>query len=127
MPHIRIETLAGWAGARRAEVMDAVQRALVEALRLPAGERHMLLQEHDPACWALPSTHGPRYTRIEIAMFPGRSTDAKRRLYQALVRALEGVGVPAGDVEVVLLEIARENWGLRGGQAACDIDFAKQG
>ena len=33
------------------------------------------------------------------------------------------MGTPAGDVSVVLLEPPMENWGIRGGKAASDVDL----
>ena len=36
---------------------------------------------------------------------------------------LEAFGVPAQDVKVALIDVPRENWGIRGGQAACDVDL----
>jgi phenylpyruvate tautomerase PptA (4-oxalocrotonate tautomerase family) len=70
-----------------------------------------------------PRAFGEKFTRIEITMFTGRSLDAKRKLYKAIVRNLEPFGVPANDVKIVPVEVPPENWGLRGGRAACDVDL----
>ncbi|HEV8642811.1 MAG TPA: tautomerase family protein [Methylomirabilota bacterium] len=56
-------------------------------------------------------------------MFRGRSLDAKRRLYQALVKNLGGLGVPPADSKIILLEPPMENWGIRGGQMATEVDL----
>ena len=37
--------------------------------------------------------------------------DAKRTLYQAIVRNLAPLGVPALDIKITLIETAPENWG----------------
>ena len=63
-----------------------------------------------------------KVTLIGIDLFSGRSIEAKRRLYQAIVKNLAVFDVPADHVKVVLREIPRENWGI-GGAAACDIDI----
>jgi phenylpyruvate tautomerase PptA (4-oxalocrotonate tautomerase family) len=60
---------------------------------------------------------------IEITMFAGRSIAAKRALYQAVVRRLAAFDVPPEDVKILLRELPPENVGLRGGQAASDIDI----
>jgi phenylpyruvate tautomerase PptA (4-oxalocrotonate tautomerase family) len=60
---------------------------------------------------------------ISIDAFAGRSTAAKRRLYMAIVNGLESLGVPKDHIKVLLREIPKENWGIRGGQAACDVDL----
>jgi phenylpyruvate tautomerase PptA (4-oxalocrotonate tautomerase family) len=56
-------------------------------------------------------------------MFAGRSRRAKRLLYQALVRNLGKLGIAPADVFVVLHEPPVENWGIRGGQMASEVDL----
>ncbi|WP_394816944.1 tautomerase family protein, partial [Streptomyces lonegramiae] len=48
---------------------------------------------------------------------------AKRNLYREIVTRLEAVGIPADHITIVLRESALENWGVRGGQAACDVSL----
>ena len=59
-------------------------------------------------------------------MFAGRSQQAKRRPYQALVRNFGDLGVASTDVMVVLHEPPMENWGIRGGQMAREVDLGFQ-
>lgn len=60
-------------------------------------------------------------------MFPGQSLEAKRKLYAALVRNLEErPGIPPEAVLVVLHEPAMECWGIRGGNAATDVELGFQ-
>jgi len=56
-------------------------------------------------------------------MFSGRSMGAKRALYQAIVRNLAALDVPPHDIKITLIEIPPENWGLRGGMPASEIDL----
>jgi len=58
---------------------------------------------------------------VTIAAFSGRSLDAKRALYKTIADRLEALGIPRLDVFIVLHEIPKENWGLRGGIAGCDV------
>ena len=53
----------------------------------------------------------------------GRSLEAKRALYQAIVRRLEALGTPPKDVFVVLHEPPMQNWGIRGGLPASEVDL----
>ena len=53
----------------------------------------------------------------------GRSLDAKRNLYRAIVNNLEGLGIPKDHVKILLREIPKENWGIRGGQAGSDVEL----
>ena len=48
---------------------------------------------------------------------------AKRALYQAVVRNLAAFGVPPLDIKITLIETPPENWGLRGGMPASEIDL----
>ncbi|WP_331710104.1 hypothetical protein [Methylomonas koyamae] len=34
---------------------------------------------------------------------------------------LEPFGIPPDHVKILLREIPKENWGIRGGQAGCDV------
>jgi phenylpyruvate tautomerase PptA (4-oxalocrotonate tautomerase family) len=44
-------------------------------------------------------------------------------LYRAIVTNLDLLGIPPTCVVIVLNEIAQENWGIRGGTPACDVDL----
>ncbi|WP_243987043.1 tautomerase family protein [Methylobacterium sp. E-046] len=81
------------------------------------------LVEHPVDTFLRPRNVGDRFTRIEICLFRGRSLEAKRNLYRALVEALAAHDVAPEDVKIVLVEVAPEDVGLRGGQAACDVDL----
>ena len=122
MPNTKIETRAGWVTDARA-LIDAVQAALREALQLPEWDRTLRLIEHEADHFAVPPGRGPRYTLVEVTMFSGRSLAAKRALYQAIVRNLGALGVPATDVKITLIEVPPENWGIRGGQPASEVDL----
>jgi phenylpyruvate tautomerase PptA (4-oxalocrotonate tautomerase family) len=60
---------------------------------------------------------------VEIIMFAGRSLDAKCLLCRTLIANLSTLGVPTVEVKVILIEVPPENWGLRGGFPASEIDL----
>ncbi len=122
MPSTRIETRAGWINGRHAEIIEAVQRALVEGIRIPEGDRCVRLLEYPPEAFATPLDRGPHYTLVEISMFAGRSIEAKRRLYAALDRELAPFGVTGPDLKVLVHDEPRENW-ARGALALSDIEL----
>jgi len=105
--------------------MDAVHGALRDAFKLPSTDRNVRLVAH------LPHRSAPRpdlahpelYTLISIDAFTGRSLDAKRALYAGIVGNLEALGIPKDHVVILLREGPAENWGVHGGQAACDVDL----
>lgn len=123
MPLVRIEILKGRPASERRRLLEAVHDALVEAFEIPKDDRTQRLIEHDPENLEIPPGHSENYTLVEITAFPGRSASAKRNLYQAIVRNLGGVGIPADDILILLVEPAMENWGIRGGQPATDVEL----
>lgn len=80
MPSTRIETRAGWLGTRHADLISAVQAALVEGIRIPETDRTIRILEYPSESFAAKPGAGPHYTIVEINMFSGRSIEAKRRL-----------------------------------------------
>ena len=121
MPSTRIETTAGWINGRHADVIAAVQRALVDGIRIPQEDRHIRILEYPAGAMAVPDDRGPRATLIEISMFAGRSIEAKRRLYGALQREMTAFGLGPRDLKVVIHDEPRENWGV-GGIALSDVE-----
>jgi phenylpyruvate tautomerase PptA (4-oxalocrotonate tautomerase family) len=71
----------------------------------------------------VPPGKSENYTLIEITLFAGRSLEAKRALYQAIVKNLGALGIAPDDVFIVLNEVALENWGIRGGVPASEVDL----
>jgi hypothetical protein len=122
MPNTTIETRTGWI-ADASTMIEAVQSALREALHIPERDRTLRLIEHAPDHFAVPPECGPCYTLIEVTMFSSRSLAAKRALYAALVRNLGKLGVPPHDIKITLIEVPPEDWGIRGGQPASEVDL----
>jgi phenylpyruvate tautomerase PptA (4-oxalocrotonate tautomerase family) len=123
MPLVQIEILEGRPAPEEERLLDAVHDALIEAFSVPEDDRTQRIIEHDPENFETPPGTSERYTLIEIIAFPGRSAGAKRRLYEAVVRNLERLGTPATDIFIVLQEPPMENWGIRGGKPANEVDL----
>jgi hypothetical protein len=122
VPNTLIATRSGWI-SDPAAVIEAVQSALREALKIPEDDRTLRLIEHEASHFAVPPGRSEKFTLVEITMFAGRSIAAKRALYQAIVRNLGALGVPSLDIKITLIEVPPENWGLRGGMPASEIDL----
>lgn len=105
-------------------LIEAVQAALVEALKIPETDRTVRLIVHEPHRFAIDPSRDDRFTLITVHLFEGRSINAKSALYAALVRNLGALDIPANHVKTVLNEIPRENWGIRGVPATqIDLGF----
>lgn len=125
MPATLIEIRTRYTPEQEVALIDAVHAALVSAFKIPPEDKTVRLVAHEPhrlAC-SPKLTQPERYTLITIDAFSGRSLDAKRALYQAIVTNLEALGIPKSHVKIVLHEVPKENWGIRGGQAGCDIEL----
>jgi phenylpyruvate tautomerase PptA (4-oxalocrotonate tautomerase family) len=120
----RIEILEGRTPEEKRGMVDAVRAALSEALRAPDDDPAVRLTEYPREQFSLPypDRHSDSYALVEVTMFAGRTMDTKRRLYEAIVRRLGSVDVPANDVVIVLHEPAMENWGVNGGTPASEVD-----
>lgn len=101
-------------GARRPEVSDAVHAALVSAWQLPPEKRFhrfVLAEEGD----VVVPQRGEAYLALEIVCFSGRTQRAKRALIAAMYDDVApALGLSVEDLEIVILESRRENWGIRG-------------
>ena len=125
MPSVFIEVRREYTPDQETAIMEAVHAALRQAFRILPGDRNVRLVAHAPHRFACPPAreHPEAYTHISIDCFAGRSLEAKRALYAAIVANLEPLGIPRDHVKILLREIPRENWGIRGGQAGCDVDL----
>lgn len=92
---------------------------------IPVEDRNLRFVVHEPhRFFVLPHReHSDRATLVTIDCFAGRSLAVKRALYAQIVERLGGLGVPPEDVTVLLRETPRADWGIRGGQAASDVDL----
>lgn len=103
-------------------LIEAVYQAQREALKVPEGDRQIRYIEHRPEHFAVKPGRTENFTFVEIVMFPGRSKQAKRDLYQSIVRRFGEHGIAASDLLIILHEPPLENWGLRGIPAS-DLDL----
>jgi 5-carboxymethyl-2-hydroxymuconate isomerase len=125
MPTTLIEVRRPLTQQAETDIMEAVHRALIEAFKIPMDDRCVRLIAHEPHRFACPPDrdHPELYTHISLDVFAGRSLDAKRALYRAIVENLEPLGIPRDHVKVVVRESPRENWGDSGGRAGSDVDL----
>jgi phenylpyruvate tautomerase PptA (4-oxalocrotonate tautomerase family) len=123
MPLVRLEVRQGRSATQKQALLDVAHAALVEALGIPDHDRMQRIVERPREDFELPPGSSDNFVLVEVTMFAGRSRQAKRRLYQALVRNFGTLGVTPADVLVVLHEPPMDNWGIRGGQMASEVDL----
>lgn len=125
MPSVLIEVRKQYSVEQEIALMDAVHSALIEAFKILPSDKNVRLMVHEPHRFAYPPDKATSdlYIHISIDCFAGRSLEAKRTLYSTIVHNLELLGIPKDHVKILLREIPRENWGIRGGQAGCDVNL----
>ncbi|CAM4248589.1 tautomerase family protein [Acinetobacter dispersus] len=124
MPSVLIEVRQQYTIDVELEIMEAVHAALRGAFKIMPSDRNVRLIVHEPHRFQCPpEKEKPEcYTLISIDAFLGRSLDAKRQLYKLIVANLEPMGIPKDHIKIMLRELPSENFGIRGGQAACDVN-----
>ncbi len=119
MPLVHVHLRAGRPAGEKKAILDGIHAALVDAFRIPEHDRHQLVHEY--ADGDFEARGGPGAVFVELVVFPGRTADAKRRLYAAIAANLGRAGVDPQRTLVVLHEPPLANWGIRGGRAATDV------
>ena len=128
MPAVQIDIRQQYPHVIEIGIIDAVHNALREAFQLPETDRDIRLVVHEPHRFACPPhlLQPELFTFISIDCFAGRSLDTKRALYRLIVEKLHHFSIPSDHIKIILRESALENWGIQGGQAACDVDLGFQ-
>lgn len=123
MPVTKIEVKRQWPHDTKQRIIDATHAAMIAALKIPEHDKLIRYIEHTPLHFQSPPGTSDNYTLIEISLFPGRSLDAKRNLYKNIVQSLGEIGIAAADIRIILYEVPMDNWGIRGGFPASDLEL----
>ncbi|MBS9532256.1 tautomerase family protein [Mycobacterium sp. M1] len=124
MPSTVVEIRRSYPQAEEVAIIDAVHDALVAAFGVPAADKRVRLLVHEPHRFACPeSLARPELaTIVTVDAVTGRPIETKRHFYREVVERLAVCGIPADHVTILLREGGPDNWGVRGGQAMCDVD-----
>ncbi|MFL0198601.1 tautomerase family protein [Clostridium sp. WILCCON 0269] len=124
MPLVKIEIFKGKTAEYKKAIMDGVHSALVQAFKIPDDDRMQRLYELDKENFEVTPAKTDQCTLIEITAFKGRSIEAKRKLYREIVTNLRAnPGIDGNDIAIVINEPPLENWGVRGGKPANEVNL----
>jgi len=123
VPEVIISVRKRYSSPEKNALVTAVHSAIVETLRIPDHDKLIKFHRYKKDEFIVPPGGTDDYIVIEIFMFSGRSLDTKRVLYKSIVRNLGQLGIEAHDIRIVLLEVPRENWGIRGGVPASEVEL----
>jgi len=55
---------------------------------------------------------------VIVEMWEGRTDEQKEELIRGITEAFERIGVPAEALNIIIHDVPKTNWGLRGKQAS---------
>jgi len=123
MPLVRISLQEGKSRPAVRKISDAIHRAIVETISVPAGDRFQIISEHCPSHLV----YDPEYLNIhrtdeivviQITLNQGRSLELKKALYARIAELLhQETGLRKEDVLINLVEVPKENWSFGNGIA----------
>ncbi len=115
MAQVKIYGLRSHLDTHKAALSGSIHACLVEALQLPPDKRFQRFIALEDDDFIFPADRSAQYTLIELSMFEGRSTEAKKHLIRLLFERLQTeAGIAPQDVEITIFETPRHNWGIRG-------------
>ena len=118
-----IETAIKQSVEQEEAMMQAIHAALMESFKVKDHAVNVRLINYELHRFLVPKNCNPEcYVIISIDCFSCRSLAAKQNLYTAIVDNLSAFNIPKDHVKIVLRESSRENWGIHGGFAGCDVD-----
>ncbi len=124
MPVIRITIREGKSLDYKKALLDGVHNALVQSFKIPETDRIQSLVELSRDYFEVPPTRSDNAAIIEITAFKGRSLNAKRELYRTIIDHLaKSPGIAGDDILIILHEPPLENWGIRGGKPASEVQL----
>lgn len=125
MPSAVVEVRRVYSEAEEVRLLEVVHESLIDAFKVSPVHRNVTLVVHAPHRFVgRTDCPAPEYlTNITFYALPGRSLEAKRQLYRLLVDRLASFGIPPRCVLIRLVELPPENFGVRGGQALCDVEL----
>src|SRR5215831_14359204 len=123
MPLVRISVFEGKPANYIPKVGDAVHRAMVETISVPAQDRFQIITEHTKSHFI----YDPAYLKvqrsddliiIQITLNQGRTVEMKKALYKRIADLLnQDLKLRKEDVLISLVEVGKENWSFGNGEA----------
>ncbi|TXM68131.1 tautomerase family protein [Methylobacterium sp. WL69] len=122
MPLIRFDLLEGRTEAELKTLLDAAHDAMLEAFRVPPGDRYQIVTEHKPSRMIIEDTGlGIPRTKdvvvVQVFTRP-RSQEMKQDFYRLLTEKLEAAcGIAPADVMVSCMVNSDADWSFGHGRA----------
>ncbi len=123
MPLVTVTMMEGRPLEFKKAMLDEIHASLVSAFKIPDDDRNQRLIEIKRENFEHPPVKTENSITIEMTIFPGRSLKAKKGLYSELNSRLQKIGIQPFDIMIILHEPPLDNWGIRGGYPASEVDI----
>lgn len=123
MPVVTISIFKGYSVEFKNNIHDAIHSSIVAAFQIPGSDFNQKMHEYDKNNWKIPPGKSDNFIHIEVFIFPGRTKETKKKLYKGIIANLENIGIKKDDVIISLIEVPRQNWAIRGGIPADEVDL----
>jgi phenylpyruvate tautomerase PptA (4-oxalocrotonate tautomerase family) len=121
MPLVKIELKEGHDLSTLLKMKELVMDAVINTLKLPNDDRNIRICEYKSELFSMKKSYE---ILVEITLFSGRTAETKKKLYQQIVGSLEEEGICSKEnIFIVLNEQPLQNWGIRGGIPANEIEL----
>jgi 4-oxalocrotonate tautomerase family enzyme len=121
MPSVRIDLIEGKSPEFVKQLIETVGECVVNTLQLPVDDKNIRAMEYKTYAFM---AKAPYQYFIEVYLFAGRTKETKAKLFQSIINSLERVlDINPKEVFIILNEQPKDNWAVRGGIQASDIDL----
>lgn len=115
MPVINIEVVKPINSSAKKEILKTIHEGSAKILQIPGNSCHLRWIEISSDDYFCVTDKPENHIYVEIKLFPGRSIETKRALYQFIFTTLKDYGLDTDGLMIALNEISKENWGMHGG------------
>ncbi|MDE1497302.1 tautomerase family protein [Xenorhabdus bovienii] len=123
MPIVKIEEATVRSITQKRAIVETIFESLRQVLGVSDEELQSRYQYYNAEDFIAPGNI-PNYLHIEIVMFKGRTLASKKKLYRHIVDSLAKLlSISPTSIVILLREHEADNWAIRGGIVANEIDF----
>ncbi len=115
MAQIKIYGLKSNLDENKVAISTSIHEAVMSALEYPPERKFHRSISLNPDDFVYPGDRSENYIIIEVSMFEGRTTEAKKALIRGIYSNIYAhAGILSQDIEITIFETPKENWGIRG-------------
>jgi len=114
MPLVNIYFQDVWDENQIKKISDEIHNSLVNAFKIPENDYNHRIIKLSKQEFIHSERKSEKCIFIEMYIFPGRSDDAKSKLYKEIFMKMENYGINQNDLIIVLNEPPLKNWGING-------------